>query len=80
MSQRVFRVSDLASTPATAATRNKKAKPAKQGLLPVSPATLWRWVREDRFVKPFKLSEKVTVWDAAAVEAWLAQRAGDNAK
>jgi prophage regulatory protein len=80
MSQRVFRVSDLATTPATAATRNKKAKSAKQGILPVSPATLWRWVREDRFVKPFKLSEKVTVWDAAAVEAWLTQRAEGGVK
>jgi predicted DNA-binding transcriptional regulator AlpA len=64
MSQRVIRVSDLATT---------KDKP---GLLPVSPATVWRWVREGKFPKPFKLGESVTVWDAAEVEAFIAQRAG----
>jgi predicted DNA-binding transcriptional regulator AlpA len=24
-------------------------------LIPVSPATIWKWVREDRFPKPVKL-------------------------
>lgn len=51
-------------------------KPAKQGKLPVSPATVWRWVREGKFPKPFKLGESVTVWDLASVEAFIAQRAG----
>ena len=66
MLQRVLRVSELATT---------KTKP---GLLPVSPATLWRWVREGKFPKPFKLGESVTVWDAAAVEEFIAQRSGDT--
>jgi predicted DNA-binding transcriptional regulator AlpA len=66
MSARVIRISDLASTP------------AKQGKLPVSPATIWRWVREGKFPKPFKLSESITVWDLAQVEAFIAQRAGGN--
>lgn len=45
------------------------------GLLPVSPATLWRWVKSGKFPKPFKLGERVTVWDAAEVDAFLrAQR------
>ncbi|GAC1569065.1 MAG: hypothetical protein NVS3B3_23050 [Aquirhabdus sp.] len=64
MSQRVIRVAELATT------KNK------QGLLPVSPATVWRWVREGKFPKPFKLGESVTVWDAAEVEAFIARRAG----
>ncbi|MFS2101066.1 helix-turn-helix transcriptional regulator [Variovorax sp. Varisp85] len=63
MSQRIIRVAELATS---------KGKP---GLLPVSPATVWRWVRAGQFPKPFKLSESVTVWDAAAVEEFIAKRA-----
>lgn len=63
MSKRVIRISELASTP------------AKEGKLPVSPATVWRWVREGKFPKPFKLGESVTVWDAAEVDGFIAQRA-----
>jgi predicted DNA-binding transcriptional regulator AlpA len=64
MSNRVIRVAELATTKGS------------KGLLPVSPATVWRWVREGKFPKPFKLGESVTVWDAAEVEAFIAQRAG----
>lgn len=64
MLQQVIRIADLATT---------KGKPGK---LPVSPATVWRWVREGSFPKPFKLSASVTVWDLAQVEAFIAKRAG----
>ena len=64
MSQQVIRIADLATT---------KGKPGK---LPVSPATVWRWVREGSFPKPFKLSASVTVWDLAQVDAFIAKRAG----
>ena len=63
MSQRVIRLADIASTP------------ERPGLLPVSPATIWRWARQGKFPKPFKLGEAVTVWDAAAVAAFIEQRA-----
>ena len=62
MSQRVIRVAELATTK------------SKIGLLPVSPATVWRWVREGKFPKPFKLGDSVTVWDATAVEDFIAKR------
>lgn len=39
--------------------------------LGISKNTIWRLVREGRFPKPVKLSEKVTVWKAADVLAWL---------
>ena len=68
MSQRVIRVAEIATT------KNRK------GILPVSPATIWRWVREGKFPKPFKLGDSVTVWDAAEVEAFIAQRAGTVAR
>jgi len=67
MSQRVIRISELAST---------KNRPGK---LPVSPATIWRWVREERFPKPYKLGESITVWDMDKVDAFIAQRAGGAA-
>lgn len=67
MPSKVIRVADIATTK------------EKRGLLPVSPATIWRWVREGKFPKPFKLGDSVTVWDAAEVDAFIAQRAGDAA-
>ena len=67
MSQRVIRVADIATTK------------ERKGMLPVSPATIWRWVREGKFPKPFKLGESVTVWDAEVVENFIAQRAGGAA-
>ena len=68
MTRRVIRLNDLASTP------------DKPGKLPVSPATIWRWVREGRFPKPFKIGPATTVWDADQVDAFLAQQAGGATK
>jgi prophage regulatory protein len=62
--QRVIRINDLAST---------KDKP---GRLPVSPATIWRWVKAGKFPPPFKLGANVTCWDLDEIDAYLAQRAG----
>lgn len=64
MAQRVMRLNELATTP------------DKEGKLPISPATVWRWVREGKFPKPFKLGASVTVWDVDEVDAFIAQRAG----
>jgi prophage regulatory protein len=64
MSLQVIRISELASTP------------GKPGKLPVSPGTIWRWVRQEKFPKPFKLSDAVTVWNAAEIDTFIAQRAG----
>lgn len=65
MSQRVYRASQLAS------------KPGQSGILPISQATLWRLVKAKKFPQPFKLGARVTVWDAAEVEAFIqAQREG----
>lgn len=43
-------------------------------ILPISEATLWRWVRKGKFPKPLKLSERVTAWRAEDVRAWLDQQ------
>jgi predicted DNA-binding transcriptional regulator AlpA len=63
MSNKVIRISELASTP------------GNPGKLPVSPATIWRWVRQGRFPQPFKLGKAVTVWNAADVDSFVAKRA-----
>lgn len=67
MAQRVSRIGDLATTK------------HKLGKLPVSPATLWRWVADGKFPKPFKLGPNTTVWDTDQVEQWLAQQAAGGA-
>jgi predicted DNA-binding transcriptional regulator AlpA len=66
MAQHVLRIAQLAST---------KQNP---GLLPVSPATIWRWVAQGQFPKPFKLAPQTTVWDAKLVNDWLEQRAAET--
>jgi prophage regulatory protein len=65
---RVYRIRQLAS---------EKGRP---GLLPVSPATIWRWVRQGDFVAPFSLGPQTTVWDAVLVDRWLAARAAGGTK
>jgi prophage regulatory protein len=37
-------------------------------------STIWLWVKEDRFPKPFKLSPRVTVWDELEVDKWILER------
>ncbi len=63
MQLQVIRINELAST------HNRRGK------LPVSPATVWRWVREGQFPKPFKLGNRVTVWNLAEVDAFIEQGA-----
>jgi predicted DNA-binding transcriptional regulator AlpA len=58
MAQQFFRISQLAS------------KPGRPGLLPVSTATLWRWVAAGTFPQPIKLSAGVTAWNAQEVADW----------
>jgi len=62
--QRVYRLSQLASTP------------SRQGLLPVSPASIWRWIKAGTFPKPYKLGQNCTVWDAHDIHQWLEAQRG----
>lgn len=63
MNQLVLRLKDIATTPSHA------------GMLPVSPATIWRWVNEGKFPKPFKLGPRVTAWHKADIEHFIAAQA-----
>jgi prophage regulatory protein len=64
--RRVIRIADLATT------RNRK------GRLPVSPATIWRWVAAGKFPAPFKLGPNTSVFDLDLVEEFVAQQAEDQ--
>jgi predicted DNA-binding transcriptional regulator AlpA len=57
--QLVYRMKELATTK------------TQLGLLPVSPATIWRWVKDGTFPAPFKLGLNTTVWDASEVHKWI---------
>lgn len=42
----------------------------------VHKQTIWRWVKQGAFPKPFYLNEhkKVAVWDEATIDNWLEKR------
>lgn len=63
MKPRMFRIADLATTP------------KKPGILPVSPATIWRWVSDDKFPKPFKIGG-ITAWHADEIDDFVAKCSG----
>jgi len=40
-------------------------------IVPVCRATIWNWVKQDKFPKPIKLGGNVTVWNAAEISSFL---------
>lgn len=51
-------------------SRTLKAKPAREGLLPVSEKTIWAWVSEGKFPKPIRLNGR-SVWRLSDVTSWI---------
>ena len=43
-------------------------------LIPFSPATLWRSVKDGSFPAPVKLSARVTAWRVEDIRAWMETR------
>ena len=39
-------------------------------------STLWKYIKNNNFVQPFKLSPRVTVFDSTEIEAWIEERKG----
>jgi predicted DNA-binding transcriptional regulator AlpA len=66
---RFYRARDLCGTA-------KTRKAGERGILPFSPALLWRKVRRGQFPPPVKLSDGVTAWRADEVDRWIAQHSG----
>lgn len=59
----LIRISELAS------------RPGQKGVIPVSPATLWRWVKDGKFPAPIRLSGRVTAFEVEKVNAWIKSQA-----
>lgn len=85
MAQRVYRIGDITSTRDTTIldrvdsngkVRKGGFKPGRKGLMPIVPATWWRWIKAGHAPAGFSLGPNVTVWDAAAVDAFIAKQAG----
>lgn len=45
-----------------------------RGLIPFSPATLWRMVADGKFPKPVKLSPRCTAWRVEDIREWMGAR------
>ena len=43
-------------------------------LFKVSPATIYRWIKEGNFPKSVKLSANMVRWKASDIEAWMTER------
>jgi|TARA_B110000090_G_scaffold89730_1_gene101792 prophage regulatory protein len=43
-------------------------------LFKVSPATIYRWIKEGKFPKPVRLGANMVRWKAADIEAWMTDR------
>lgn len=50
----------------------------KVGLLPISPASVWRKVKNGTFPAPIKFGPKTTAWKVADLRSWLAQQEAAN--
>lgn len=57
-----------ANLPATGYVRKNQIVPH---IIPIGATTLWRWVREGRFPKPVRITNRVTAWRAEDVRAWI---------
>jgi predicted DNA-binding transcriptional regulator AlpA len=55
-----------------------RRNPPKPGMLPISPNTVWRLVRNGQFPKPVKLGPNSTAWRFAEVKAWADARCTDG--
>lgn len=51
--------------------------PEVKQLVPFSQATIWRKVKKGEFVRPVKLSSRITAWPRAAVLAWIAEKGAE---
>ena len=43
-------------------------------LLKVSPATIYRWIKEGNFPKPVRLGANMVRWKVSDIEAWVTQK------
>jgi predicted DNA-binding transcriptional regulator AlpA len=61
-------------------TRYYRMKHILSDILPVNESTIYRWIKDGKFPKPMKLADKVTVWNAQEVDAWVKSHASEAQK
>ena len=44
----------------------------------IPKSTIWLWVKEEKFPKPIKLSERVTVWKESDIDEWMESKINKN--
>ena len=42
--------------------------------VPVSNATIWRWIKAGEFPQPIEIGSRVRVWDLNEVKQWIANK------
>ena len=64
--------------PAVLVSNNRRALrlPAVLSKTGLSRTTVFRLISQHRFPASHKLSERVSVWDEASIDAWLAEKFG----
>lgn len=55
--------------------RERQLRPS---IIPIAHSSLWRMVKDGRFPRPVKLSERVTAWKTDDVIAWVAEQGDDK--
>ena len=77
---KVYRMNDLCShsernaytwtDPKTGKTRTYPAKKAKNGLLPFSSTTIYKWIKQGKFPEPIQING-ISVWKADDLQEWI---------
>ena len=49
-----------------------------EGLLPVSGATIWRWVKDGNFPKPIRMGNRCTAWKKSDIDEWMERGFGSS--
>jgi len=49
-------------------------------LFKVSPATIYRWIKEGKFPAPIHLGANMVRWKVSDIEAWITDRESTNLK
>ena len=43
-------------------------------IVPISPATLWRWIKKGDFPAPVRLGDNLVAWRSDHVLKWISER------
>ena len=54
--------------------------PTLKQRLGVSGSTIWNWIKQGKFPRGVKLSDNVTAWNAADIDAWAQARISASQK